>query len=122
MGGRGAVVLNGLPHHPQLVLAEPALQSQVGSHDFSACDVMNGTRSTHSNIVIGGDSVYHIHIGTGLAGKFQAVLDDPLHMYQPMTLAEFVVFRQDAGFHKMHQIEAHILINHSLTGFLGVQK
>ena len=54
---------------------------------------LNGTWATHPNVVIGGDSVDHIHVGTGLAGQFQAVLDDSLHMYQPMTLAEFIVFR-----------------------------
>ena len=63
------MVLDSLLHHQELFGREPALEPCIGHQNLSAGDVVNGSWSRQSQIVIGGDDIDHIDIGTRLLGQ-----------------------------------------------------
>ena len=101
------MVLHRFLHDIDLLGREPLLQTGISSENLAAGDVVDGTRTAHAKVVIGGNGIHHINICTRATRQLQRVGDDTLHMAQAMGAAKGHITRQDARFDKRHQVEIY---------------
>ena len=66
---------------------------------------MDGARSFHTQIVIGCNDIYHIHIGScdGCQGK--RIPDDALDMAETVALSESIIAWENLTLHEGHYFE-----------------
>jgi len=112
VAGRCAVVFYRFLHDFDLFCRKPALQSGVGSQYLTAGKVVDGTGPRHAEVVIGGNNIDHIDIGTCGTHQVQGVTDDTGDVLQIVGTVELGVLRQDVRLDKLHQIKARTVGNH----------
>ena len=89
------MVFDGLAHHLQLFGREPLAQAGVGGEDLSARQVMDGAGPGHPEVVIGGDGIDHIDVGTGDLHQLERMTDDTGDVFHIVGSVEGSVLRQD---------------------------
>ena len=113
--GAGTVVLHRLLHYLYLLIGEPAPQTHVGSENPAARDMVDGTRPRQSQVVIGGNDIHHVDVGTRGAHQVNGTAYHRHHMTQSVRLVEVGVLRQDVLLHKLYQIKTCRVLYHKKT-------
>ena len=108
---RCPMVFDSLAHYRNLLRIEPFKQTLVGGENFPACHVVNGSRTTHANVVIGGYDVCHIDVGTNRFCQLQTLLYDALHVANVVASPECTVLWKYLRFHKLHQVKTYVLVH-----------
>ena len=106
---RGSVVFHRLFHDFYLVLGEPSLQPGVCHENLSTRDVVDCSRSTHSQVVVGSHDIHHVDVGTRDACQLQRVFDYPVDVSESVAFTKLSIFWQDLCFHKLHDFHTYLL-------------
>ena len=113
------MILHGFFHDFNLLGSEPALQSGISLEDFATGEVVDGARTAHSQVVVGGNDINHVDVGTCYRYEFQGVFDDTGYVAQSVALAKFCIFGQNLCFHKLHDFEIYLLL-HTFSSFIYI--
>ena len=106
LAGGGPVVLDSLTHNLNLFSREPALQSGVGRQNLAARDVVDGTGTGHAEVVVGGNAIDHVDVGTGDAHQVEGIADDTRDVLQVVGTVKLGVLGQYLGLNEFDEVEA----------------
>ena len=71
--------------------------------------MVDSSRAAHAQVVVGGNDINHVDVGTCYRYEFQGVSDDTGHVAQSVALAKLRIFWQDLCFHKLHDFQIYLL-------------
>ena len=103
-GGGGAVVFDGFAHDADLFWREPSCEAAVGSEYSPSGDMVYGPRAFHAEVVVGGDDVCHVGVGSQPPREFQRGCDDVVDVAEGVGAVELCVARQDVLFDELHDL------------------
>ena len=113
MAGRGAMVFHRLAHHFDLLRRKPFAQTLVGSHNLASRDVVDGTRAVHPDVVVGGNGVSHIQVGSHTPGQHEATADHALHVADAMRASKLGITGQNVGLNEVNEVQTGGCFGHN---------
>ena len=96
------MVLNGLLHDLDLFWREPLLQSGVAFKDSSPTQMVVGTMTRHTQVVIGGNGVGHVDISPCHLDELEGRTNDTCDVLHVVGTIEFGIFGEYLCLDKLH--------------------
>ena len=100
---RGAVVLRGLAHHPELLCGEPSAHLGIFRQDAPGVDVVPLASVHQPRVVVGGDGVDHVCVHIVVGGQREALRNDRADVVRAVGAVEMFVAGDDLGLDIGHE-------------------
>ena len=98
------MVFYGFLHQSNLFWREPTFKSGIGHQNLATGNMVDGTRTGKSQIVIGGNGVNHVDVSSSLLSQLQRTANNPRDVLRVMGTVKLLILGQYLRLDKLDKI------------------